>query len=85
MDGKGRALDNVIIERYWRSYKYECIYLHSIMDGWHLKRLTEEYIHFYNSEGLRQSLQYQTPLDHYHLQPPRALYDRAFGNPDWRL
>lgn len=66
MDGKGRALDNVMIERYWRSYKYECVYLHSITDGWHLKRLTEEYIHFYNSERLHQSLKYQTPSDHYH-------------------
>lgn len=66
MDGKGRALDNVMIERYWRSYKYECVYLHSITDGWHLKQLTEEYIHFYNSERLHQSLQYQTPSDHYH-------------------
>jgi putative transposase len=66
MDGKGRALDNVMIERYWRSYKYECVYLNSITDGWHLKRLTEEYIHFYNAERLHQSLQYQTPLDQYH-------------------
>jgi len=65
MDGKGRALDNVMIERYWRSYKYECIYLHSITDGWHLERLTEQYVHFYNSERLHQSLQYQTPYDQY--------------------
>lgn len=65
MDGKGRALDNVMIERYWRSYKYECVYLHSITDGWHLEELTEEYIHFYNSERLHQSLQYQTPLEQY--------------------
>ena len=65
MDGKGRALDNVMIERYWRSYKYECVYLHSITDGWHLERLTEEYVHFYNSERLHQSLLYQTPSDQY--------------------
>lgn len=65
MDGKGRALDNVMIERYWRSYKYECVYLHSITDGWHLKRLTDEYVQFYNSERLHQSLGYQTPYQQY--------------------
>ncbi len=75
MDGKGRALDNVMIERYWRSYKYECVYLHSITDGWHLERLTEQYVHFYNSERLHQSLQYQTPYDQYQkglIHLPRA-------------
>jgi putative transposase len=65
MDGKGRALDNVMIERYWRSYKYECVYLHSITDGWHLKQLTDEYVRFYNAERLHQSLQYQTPSERY--------------------
>lgn len=73
MDGKGRALDNVMIERYWRSYKYECVYLHSITDGWHLKRLTDEYIHFYNTERLHQSLQYQTPLERYRQGSTGAL------------
>jgi len=65
MDGKGRALDNVRIERYWRSYKYECVYLHSIQDGWHLKGLTDEYIRFYNTQRPHQSLGYQTPWDCY--------------------
>jgi putative transposase len=65
MDGKGRALDNIIIERYWRSYKYECVYLHNITDGWHLKDLTDEYIRFYNTERIHQSLDYQTPVSRY--------------------
>ena len=61
MDGKGRALDNVMIERYWRSYKYECVYLHSISDGYHLKELTDEYVQFYNTQRPHESLDYQTP------------------------
>lgn len=65
MDGKGRALDNVMIERYWRSYKYECVYLHSIRDGWHLRDLTDEYIQFYNHQRLHESLDYRTPSDEY--------------------
>lgn len=65
MDGKGRCLDNVMIERYWRSYKYECVYLNSIKDGWHLQDLTDEYIQFYNHERLHQSLDYRTPRDQY--------------------
>jgi putative transposase len=65
MDGKGRALDNVMIERYWRSYKYECVYLNTITDGWHLKQLTDQYIHFYNFERVHQSLNYQTPSYRY--------------------
>ena len=65
MDGQGRALDNVMIERYWRSYKYECVYLNCITDGWHLQRLTDEYVDFYNHERLHQSLEYKTPADQY--------------------
>jgi transposase InsO family protein len=65
MDGKGRALDNVMIERYWRSYKYECVYLNTITDGWHLKQLTDQYIQFYNFERVYQSLNYQTPSYRY--------------------
>lgn len=63
MDGKGRALDNVRIERYWRSYKYECVFLHEIKDGWQLKALTDEYIMFYNTERPHQNLNYQTPKE----------------------
>ena len=63
MDGNGRALDNVRIERYWRSYKYECVFLHEIKDGWHLKALTDEYILFYNTERPHQNLDYKTPKE----------------------
>lgn len=50
MDGKGRALDNVYIERFWRSLKYEKIYLHPANGGIDLRKNVKEYIQFYNQE-----------------------------------
>ena len=50
MDGKGRALDNVYIERFWRSIKQEKIYLNPPNGGLDLHQKVKEYMHFYNSE-----------------------------------
>jgi putative transposase len=61
MDGKGRALDNVFIERLWRSVKYECVYLNAFEDGQSLYRALEAYFKFYNCERPHQSLNYHTP------------------------
>lgn len=61
MDGKGRAIDNIFIERFWRTIKYEHIYLSPAHDGVELYQGVEEYIRFYNTERLHQSLGYQTP------------------------
>lgn len=61
MDGKGRALDNVFIERLWRSVKYEEIYLRSYADGREAERSLAKYFRFYNDERPHQSLGYQTP------------------------
>jgi putative transposase len=61
MDGRGRYLDNIFIERLWRSLKYELIYIHAFEDG---KQLTEEvkkWFNFYNKERFHQALEYQTP------------------------
>jgi putative transposase len=63
MDGKGRALDNIFIERLWRSVKYEEIYLNEYQDVSHLKRSLKKYFHFYNTERPHQSLEYQTPVE----------------------
>lgn len=61
MDGRGRALDNILVERLWRTVKYEEVYLHdyrSVPDAiCHLGR----YFTFYNGERLHQALNYQTP------------------------
>uniref|UniRef100_UPI00147BC966 DDE-type integrase/transposase/recombinase n=1 Tax=Arcticibacter eurypsychrophilus TaxID=1434752 RepID=UPI00147BC966 len=48
MDGKGRALDNIYIERFWRSLKYEHVYLQPAEDGLELFRGIQVYINFYN-------------------------------------
>jgi putative transposase len=61
MDGKGRAIDNIFIERLWRSVKYENVYLHSYEDGICLYEGLNDYFCFYNSERLHQSLGYKTP------------------------
>lgn len=61
MDGKGRATDNVMIERFWRSLKYEKIYLHGFSNNLELFLGITEYIHFYNEERKHQSLNYKTP------------------------
>jgi putative transposase len=50
MDGKGRALDNVYIERFWRSLKQEKIYINPPNGGVDLHQKVKEYIHFYNTE-----------------------------------
>lgn len=65
MDGKGRAIDNIFIERLWRSVKYEHIYLHSAQDGVELYSGLNNYFEFYNTERLHQSLDYQVPASRY--------------------
>ena len=61
MDGKGRALDNVFIERLWRSVKYEEVYLHKYEDGHHAANRLSRYFKFYNGKRPHQSLGYLTP------------------------
>jgi putative transposase len=61
MDGKGRAIDNIFVERLWKSVKYECVYLHAYEDGVKLYNGLEHYFNFYNNERLHQSLDYKTP------------------------
>jgi len=67
MDGKGRALDNIFIERLWRSVKYENVYLNVYDNGLSLWKGLEQYFQFYNQERLHQSLDYHTPKQKYVL------------------
>jgi putative transposase len=67
MDGKGRALDNIFIERLWRSVKYENVYLNVYENGLSLWKGLNDYFSFYNNERLHQSLEYKTPKDVYQL------------------
>ena len=65
MDGKGRAIDNIFIERLWRTVKYEHIYLHVYGDGLSLYKGLHNYFSFYNGERRHQSLNYKTPEEYY--------------------
>ena len=61
MDGRGRCMDNIFIERLWRSLKYEEVYLKDYESVNAARAGIERYIRFYNQERLHQSLQYRTP------------------------
>jgi putative transposase len=61
MDGRGRALDNVFVERLWRSVKYEEVYLNDYATPREATKGLETYFQFYNGQRLHQSLDYQTP------------------------
>ena len=65
MDGKGRAIDNIYIERFWRSIKYEDIYLKMYENGTDLYDGINVYIQKYNEERPHQSLNYDTPKKWY--------------------
>jgi len=65
MDGKGRATDNIAIERFWRSAKYENIYLHEYSTIRELKKGVSEYIDFYNYKRFHQTLAYRKPMNTY--------------------
>ena len=65
MDGRGRALDNIFIERLWRSLKYEDIYLYDYPTVRHLEMGLSRYFSFYNDERPHQSLKYRTPAEVY--------------------
>ncbi len=63
MDGKGRALDNIFIERLWRSLKYEEVYLKDYGSVNEARKSIGEYFRFYNMRRPHQALAYQTPYE----------------------
>jgi putative transposase len=65
MDGKGRWIDNVFIERLWRSVKYEEVYLHAYDNGTEARRALANYFRFYNERRSHQALDYRTPDEVY--------------------
>jgi putative transposase len=65
MDGKGRWIDNVFVERLWRSVKYEEIYLHGYANGTEARHGLSRYFSFYNSRRLHENLDYATPDEVY--------------------
>lgn len=68
MDGKGRALDNIFVERLWRSVKYENVYLKAYENGLDLYEGLKNYFNFYNNERFHQSLNYKTPAEMYKIK-----------------
>ena len=70
MDGRGRCLDNVFVERLWRSVKYEDVYLRGYESVPELERGLAAYFRFYNAERPHQSLGYRTPAE-VHADPSR--------------
>ena len=73
MDGKGRWMDNVMIERLWRSLKYECIYLHAFETGSEVRKGLRHWIDLYNTKRPHSSLDDRTP-DEAYWQKPRPGY-----------
>jgi putative transposase len=71
MDGRGRALDNVFVERLWRTVKYEEVYLRDYEDGWEAERSLGAYFEFYRVERIHQSLGYRTPAAVYRVKGSR--------------
>jgi putative transposase len=65
MDGKGRWVDNVFVERLWRSVKYEEIYLHAHETVREVRAALTRYFDFYNERRPHQSLEYRTPDEMY--------------------
>ncbi len=65
MDGRGRYLDNIFIERLWRSVKHECIYIHAPNTGSSLKHVLRQWFSYYNQRRLHQALHYKTPNEFY--------------------
>ena len=73
MDGKGRWMDNVMIERLWRSLKYECVYLNAFEVGSEARQGIGKWINSYNESRPHSSLDDHTP-DEVYWQKPRAGY-----------
>jgi len=72
MDGTGRYIDNIFVERLWRSVKYEEVYLHAYDSVAEARAGIGHYLRFYNEERVHQALGYQTPEIFYDGLVPRA-------------
>jgi len=75
MDGRGRYLDNIFIERLWRSLKYEAVYLHEMSNGHAAQSVIGDWINFYNTRRPHSALDGNTPNMAYglNLEGPLSL------------
>jgi putative transposase len=81
MDGRGRCMDNIFIERLWRSLKYEAVYLHEMTDGFAAERVIGEWIAFYNTDRPHSALDGATPAEAYATKRPMDMMDKARALP----
>jgi putative transposase len=77
MDGKGRYLDNIFIERLWRSLKYEDVYIKAYASVPEARRGIGGWLSFYNDERLHQALGYLTPREVFETSAPYGYVDNA--------
>jgi putative transposase len=77
MDGKGRAIDNIFIERFWRNIKYAKIYFEPSSNGLELYHKIKNYMKFSNAERPHQSLEYKTTEQMY------LLVTYFLNSPNW--
>lgn len=68
MNGRGRAIDNIFIERFWRTVKYEHTYLNPANGGYELYVKLEEYMSYYNFERPHSALGKSTPAKQYNVK-----------------
>ncbi len=81
MDGLGRFMDNIFIERPWRSLKYEAVYLHELTDGFKAERVLGAWLGFYNTERPHSALAGRTPAEAYGARRPVDMMDKARALP----
>ena len=74
IDGRGRWVDTVFIERLWRSLKYECLYLEHPQTGKQAREVIEKWIHFYNTERPHSTFKGKTPAHIFHGFSPTLTY-----------
>jgi putative transposase len=67
-DGKGRAIDNILTERLWRTIKYEEVYIHDYASPQEARQHLQQYVEFYNHRRPHQALDYHTPAEVYFAQ-----------------
>ena len=81
MDGRGRALDNIFVERLWRTVKYEEVYIKEYETVMEAVEGLRRYFIFYNEERLHQSLGYKTPQQIYYCDVDEEnVYNNRVGN-----
>ena len=84
MDGRGRAFDNIFVERLWRSVKYENVYINGYLNIPEARCGLGKYFELYNTKRFHQSLDYKTPVEVYKggyiLKPSQMVQKAANGS-----